>query len=210
MKWRHWRRFGSLAGCLTGLAVGAAETETFRWVDTADPTAAAILAAGDRAIDHYGRALLSEVKRTLNTTTPALAVGKLHLPEYKLPAAAAGQPAAVAIRRTSLKLRSPANAPDAGDLAALNLIREKLDAGDDVPKILLQKVESPGQPPEWRVYRPLGLTPQCLSCHGPGESLDPDVKSALLRLYPADKAVDFTPGAWRGVIRASIAAAAKP
>ena len=114
-----------------------------------------------------------------------------------------------AIRRTSLQVRNPANAPDPADLAALELIRGQLENGDDVAKVLVQRVTLPGQPPEWRVYRPLVTLKQCLECHGPTDTLAPGVADTLKVFFPSDQAVNFKAGSWRGLIRASIVEPAK-
>lgn len=159
---------------------------------------------GERTIDQAGNAMIGEVRRVLSTTTPALAIGKLHLKDYKLPLAMAGKPVVTELRRTSLRVRNPANSPDAADLAALDLIQGQLERGDDVAKVLVQKVTLPGQPPEWRVYRPLALLKQCVDCHGADAALAPGVTDTLKVFYPADKAVGYKPGEWRGLIRASI------
>ena len=115
---------------------------------------------GERTIDQSGGALINEVRRVLAGTTPALAIGKLHLKDYKLPLPIAGKPTVTGIRRTSLRVRNPANSPDAADLAALETIRTQLERGDDVAKVLVQRVTLPGLPPEWRVYRPLAVLKQ--------------------------------------------------
>lgn len=155
-------------------------------------------------VDQAGSALLAEVRRTLATNTPALAVAKLHLKEFRPPPAVPGKPFVTAVRRTSLRVRSEANAPDAADLAALQKIRRQLEEGEPISKLLVQKVAYPGQAAEWRVYRPLATPSQCLVCHGSKEELGPGVVDNLKTFFPADQAVDYTPGSWRGLIRVSI------
>lgn len=178
-------------------------------VNPDDPIVAEIRQVGERAIDHSGSALLMEVRRVMANTTPALAIGMLHLKDYKLPAAVPGQPAITTIRRTSLLVRNPANSPDAADLAALERIQGQLDRGDEVDKVIVQRVTLPGQPPEWRVYRPLVTLKQCLDCHGPPGTLAPGVPDTLKVFYPADKALNYRTGSWRGLIRASLSEPAK-
>jgi hypothetical protein len=175
------------------------------FVDPDDPAVAEIRRLGERTIDQAGNAMISEVRRVLATTTPALAIGKLHLKEYKLPLAMPGKPVVTELRRTSLRVRNPANSPDAADLAALEVIQGQLQRGDDVAKVLVQRVALPGQPPEWRIYRPLATLKQCMDCHGTDAALAPGVADTLKVFYPADKAVDYKPGEWRGLIRVSIA-----
>lgn len=190
-------------------AWAAASESPHAFVDPDDPAVAEIRKLGERTIDQAGAVMINEVRRVLTATTPALAVGKLHLKEHKLPAALPGKPAVTELRRTSLRIRNPANSPDAADLAALNLIQGQLERGDDVAKVLVQRVTLPGQPPEWRVYRPLATLKQCMECHGAETALAPGVADALREFYPADKAVDYKPGEWRGFIRVTITEPAK-
>lgn len=185
----------------------AAETPAPRlsFVDPDDDAVAEVRRLGERTIDQVGGALLVEVRRVLANTEPPFAVGVLHLKNYKLPAAAPGQPAVTAIQRTSFRTRNPANAPDAADQAVLDLIKRQFDRGDDVARVVVQKVERTGNAVEWRVYRPLAIMDQCMVCHGPSTSLEPGVAAALKQFFPGDTAVDYEPGEWRGLIRVSIA-----
>lgn len=212
MKARFYPVVLSLAcGLAAGSAVLAADAAgpSHAFVDPADPAVAEIRRLGERTLDHSGSALLMEVRRVMTDTPAALAIGKLHLKDYKVPAAAPGKPAVIVIRRTSLLVRNPANAPDAPDLAALEVIQDQLERGDDVSKVLIQRVTLPGQSPEWRVYRPLVTLKQCLECHGASDHLAPGVSDTLKVFYPADKAVNYRAGSWRGLIRASITEPAK-
>lgn len=174
------------------------------FVDVNDPAVAGIRRLGERTIDQVGTTLVLEVRRVLASATPAMAIGMLHLKDYKLPAVAPGKTAVIALRRTSLRVRNPANTPDAADRAALDLIKEQLEQGDPVAKVLVQRVVRPAQPPEWRVYRPLGAMKQCLECHGSTADLAAGVNDALKIFYPHDTAVDYKENDWRGVIRVSI------
>lgn len=180
----------------------AASNHTF--VDPDDPAVTEIRQLGERTIDQAGGALLTEVRRVLATHTPALAVGMLHLKDYKLPPMIYGRPVVIALKRTSLRVRNPVNAPDSPDLAALELIQDQLENGDAVAKVLIQRVTVSGVPPEWRVYRPLGVMKSCLGCHGRTNDLAPGVADTLKVYFPSDQAVDYKVGAWRGLIRVSI------
>jgi hypothetical protein len=179
----------------------------FAWVDSGDPAAADYRRAGEKLIDRIGGSLLSEVRRVVAEVGAAEAVGILHLKDFALPKPAAGQPRATAIKRTSLLLCNPANAPDGADQAALTRIKTELAEGNPPSKILVQKVDLPGGAVEWRVYRPIGVAASCLACHGDPESFEPGVGAALQRLYPENQAVGYSPSAWRGLIRVSLAPA---
>ena len=117
-----------------------------------------------------------------------------------------GQPRITAVKLTSLELRNPANRPDAADRAALEITNTALRDGSEVPGVLVQQLNRPGQPTEWRVYRPVTTMPLCLKCHGPTDELAPDVRAQLALKYPQDHATGYTAYKWRGVIRISLAA----
>ena len=206
------RSYSVILSLVCGLAAGptlrAAEAADSLcvFVDPADPALAAIRKLGERTLDHAATAMVVEIRHELRESAPALAIGKLHLKNYPLPPAVPGQPAVTAIRRTSLQLRNPANAPDAADLAALELIRNQLERGDDVASELVQRVTLPGQRPEWRIYRPLVTLKECLECHGRADALAPGVADTLKVFYRSDQAVDYRTGSWRGLMRVSITA----
>lgn len=212
MKARSYPVVLSLACGLAAYAVmQAAESATppYSFVNPDDPAVAEIRRLGQRTIDQAGNALLGEVRRVMADTTPALAVGRLHLKDYKLPATAPGKPTVIELRRTSLRVRNPANSPDAADRAALEHIQKQLEHGDPVDNVLVQRVTLPGMAPEWRVYRPLGTLKQCLDCHGRPEALAPGVAETLQVFFPTDNAIDYQNGEWRGLIRVSLVESAK-
>lgn len=146
----------------------------------------------------------------LADTAPAMALGRLHLKDYKPPASPKGLPTVTVLRRTSLQVRNPANTPDVADQAALARIEDEINHGDPVSSVLIQRVTLPGQTPEWRVYRPLVVLKQCLACHGTESTLAPGVADALKVFYPADKAINYRAGSWRGLLRASIPDSSPP
>jgi hypothetical protein len=180
----------------------------YTFVDPADPAVAALAQYGFKAIDQIGGKMIAEVNRELATKETAQAVAILHLKDLQLPKPVAGQPTVTAIKRTSLMLRDPRNAPDGADAAALDKIHVQLMEDKSPDKMIVQKIEQPGHAVEWRVYRPIASTPACLACHGDPDKFRPGVKAALDQLYPQDKAVDYSAQEWRGVIRVSLAPAA--
>lgn len=175
----------------------------FSWVDPTDPAIADLAKAGERLIDRVGGSLMVETDRMIATKGLEASVQELHLKNLNPPRAIEGKPRVTAIKRTSFRVREPRNTPDAADLAALESIRADLNSGHAPPKVLVQKVERPDAPVEWRVYRPISVAPNCLLCHGPVERLQPGVRYALERYYPEDKATEYSAYDWRGVIRIS-------
>ena len=197
-----------VVGPLACMAADSAQPgdPTVTWIDPADPSVAAIRRTGEPVIARIGSTLIYEVERTIADKGLAGAVEVVHLRNLALPKPEPGQPQVTAIKRTSLLIRNPDNAPDAADRAALEKIKTALEEGAEVPKLLIQRLDRPEAPPEWRVYRPITIMPQCIKCHGPKESQQPEVRTSLARRFPGDQAVDYSVYSWRGVIRLSLAA----
>lgn len=98
----------------------------------------------------------------------------------------------VSIRRTALRVRNPANAPDAYERAWM----ERATApGASVGGPHMERVGG-----ELRYLRPVIAAPLCTQCHGPPEQIDPRVREALRERYPEDRATGFAPGDFRGVV----------
>lgn len=192
--------------CLLGAAPLTPITELkFTWADADDPAIADIRKAGESAIQLIGNKLIIEANQVLAAKGAEEAIDVLHLKTLVLPAAAPGRPHITAVKRTSLRVRQVANAPDNADLAALISIQKDLMDGNSPPRLLVQRVEASGaMAAEWRVYRPISVMASCVVCHGPTDSLLPSVKAKLERLYPEDQAVNYAVHEWRGVIRVSV------
>jgi hypothetical protein len=120
-----------------------------------------------------------------------------------------GMPRIKGMKLTSLKLRNPANAPDAAEKLALENVKTGLDAGNP-PSLLVQKVTLPSGAVEWRVYKPLANIRQCGSCHAKPEEMPEDLRAALAKKYPSDQATGYSLGEWRGLVRVTVADPAPP
>ena len=200
-----------LAAPLAALALGAAEApvkSAFITVDT--PESAEVRKLGEAAINRLAVRMVHEVNTALANGEPERAVDTLHLRDLPMTnGTVAGLPRITALKRTSLRLRSPGNAPDAADQLALEEVLRQLESGDAAPSVLVQRAELPPAAPEWRVYKPIGIMPKCLACPG-----DPAVQSetlhATLRHYYLERPLrrrnpSHTHGAWRGVLRVTVA-----
>lgn len=200
---------GPLA-CLAADTPPPAVPPAFTWVDPADPAVAAFRQAGEQSISRVANLLIFEVERGISADGLAKTLATVHLKNLILPKPAPGQPRVTAIKRTSLGLRNPANQPDAADQAVLEKISAAIKEGEEVPVLLMQRLEPAAAPVEWRVYRPITTMPICINCHGPRNELRPDIRAFLEQNYPLDNAADYTAYKWRGVIRISLAAPEPP
>lgn len=101
------------------------------------------------------------------------------------------------IRRTSLKLRNPDNAPDDWERKILASFEARKALGEDVKKIdHHEQMEMDGK----QVFRYMKAIPTaekpCTICHG--SELAPELKAALDKAYPKDQARGFKAGDIRG------------
>ncbi len=100
------------------------------------------------------------------------------------------------VGRTSLKLRNPANAPDAWEKQVLEQFAARLTQGE--PLAALEQydvVESAGRK-QFRYMKAIGVQETCLICHG--EVLAPDLQAKITALYPQDQATGYKLGELRG------------
>jgi hypothetical protein len=104
------------------------------------------------------------------------------------------------VKRTSFRYRNPDNAPDPAEQEALRHFEEVLEEEGSAPSSFVQRV-SPG---ELRYYQPLFVGEVCLSCHGPPESMSPDVQALIQERYPEDLATGYQAGDFRGLVRVSV------
>lgn len=104
----------------------------------------------------------------------------------------------VAIRRTTLKPRNSANAPDEIDREILETMATAARQGKAIePTIHWESGTA-------RYYQPLIVQEVCLKCHGDLGTFPPELVQALSTLYPDDQATGYQLGDLRGVIRVDV------
>jgi hypothetical protein len=191
-----------LAGPL--LAPGA-DAPTYTFIDAGAPEAAAVRQAGEAASALLATRLVTELTAALASGGPEKAVEICHTKALPLTAEPLpGLPQVTTVKRTSLRLRNPANAPDAGEKAALEHVAARIADGQPAPAILVQKIVPSQGDPEWRLYRSVGVQPACLACHGAPEAQTPALRALLRARYPRDAATGYAVGDWRGLIRVTV------
>ncbi|WP_018291252.1 DUF3365 domain-containing protein [Verrucomicrobium sp. 3C] len=107
--------------------------------------------------------------------------------------------AVFSLKRTSNRLRNPADAPDPAERQALQIYLEAESRHEPLPPDLLQKVETAGKT-TYRYYQPIRVAALCLSCHADPAALSSDVKALLRERYPQDQAVGYRDGDFRGLV----------
>lgn len=117
--------------------------------------------------------------------------------------AEAGEAHRAKIKRTSLRVRNPANVPDAFELKVLRIFERNLAAGDAVNTISYGEIVAS---PDGRRYRYMAAIPMaeqpCSACHG--GRIAPDVAEKIKALYPGDQATGFGAGQIRGAFSVTV------
>lgn len=138
--------------------------------------------------------LKAELMAAMAAVGPAAAIGVCRTRAPAI-AAQAGNTAGVRVSRTALRLRNPANAPDAASRAVLVQFAQRLRAGA-APESLEHFAPAPGG--SARFMKAIVIQPPCLACHG--DDIAGPVRQALRELYPADAATGFAVGELRGAV----------
>ena len=161
----------------------------------ADEDLAARIGASREAIKSFAGALQEQLvsAMTAGGPTAAIEVCKIAAPDI---AAEASDERGWHIGRTSLKLRNPANAPDAWELAVLHGFETRKAAGEDPAGIDHAEFVVRGGQRTFRYMKAIGTQPVCTMCHGTG--ITQEVAAALDALYPEDQARGFEVGDIRG------------
>jgi hypothetical protein len=107
------------------------------------------------------------------------------------------------VRRVSLRYRNPENRPDSYEEVKLQEMAQ-LRADNRLPEEIHEVSEDSGET-YLRYMRPIVTAPLCVNCHGPRESLSPEVAAIIAQHYPEDQAVGFQSGDLRGAFSVKIA-----
>lgn len=105
----------------------------------------------------------------------------------------------VTIKRTSLKVRNPQNAPDAAELHLLSILAAAANAGEKLPQGVIVFPNDTR-----RFYKVITMEQSCLKCHGDSTTMSEAVRKELATLYPEDKAMGYKEGDFRGIISATV------
>jgi hypothetical protein len=109
----------------------------------------------------------------------------------------------VSIKRTTFKYRNPENSPDEYEEMALHYLEKKAKIREGLPKSYIQKIKTEDKT-YFYYYKPLKVGDLCMNCHGDPASMDPSLVSFLKEKYPEDKAINYSQGDFRGVVRVRV------
>ena len=193
---RYARGLLALVLGLSAATCGGAEDEEL------DPQVeAAVLELGSSASQALMGTLVTQLTAAMQEGGAANAVDFCSTSALELTAGVAREQG-LEVKRTSMKYRNPANAPDEDETEALRYYESALAETGKLPGPLVQKAGRD----EYRFYRPLTVAPPCLGCHGSTGEIDPTVQAILDERYPDDLATGYAVGDFRGVIRVSVPA----
>lgn len=152
-------------------------------------------------IGRFANQLMGELAGALADDGPIAAVAVC---QERAPAIAADLSAESGwtVGRTSLKVRNPANAPDAWERGVLEQFEARKEAGEPVTELTYAEVVSDAEGTQtYRVMRAIPTASLCLSCHG--REIAPDLAQAIDKAYPEDEARGFAEGDIRGAFTLS-------
>jgi hypothetical protein len=112
------------------------------------------------------------------------------------------------VGRTTLKVRNPANAPDAWERAVLERFERERAAGAAAASLEFAETVQTEDGSVFRYMKAIPTGEVCLTCHG--TALAPEVGERIAALYPRDQATGFGVGDIRGAFTISIPEEAVP
>ena len=181
---------------LTAAACGGSEDD-----EVSPEIEAAVFELGSSASQALMGTLVTQLTGAMQEGGAAHAVDFCSTSAIELTAGVA-QEQGLDVKRTSMKYRNPANAPDEDETEALRYYESALAETGVLPGPLVRKAGRD----EYRFYRPLVVAAPCLGCHGSTGEIDPTVQAILVERYPDDLATGYAAGDFRGVIRVSVPA----
>lgn len=148
-----------------------------------------------------GSRLKGELMAAMQAGGPLAAIDTCHLQAQPL-TADTGTASGWQVGRTSLRLRNPANAPDAWEQSVLDDFAARIAAGESPAALSAQtltKTADGGH--EFRYMKAIVTQEPCTVCHG--TAIAPPIQARLRELYPDDRATGFSAGELRGAFTLS-------
>jgi len=161
----------------------------------------ALQAEAKAVMTRYSVTLQQALKEAMASGGPVVAIEACNQQAGPI-AAELTQASGWTLRRTSLKLRNPAAAPDPFEQETLAAFAARASQGEAVAGLSRTEIitEADGQ----RMVRFAQAIPTgelCLTCHG--TEIKPDISARLQALYPEDQAVGYKAGDLRGIFSLS-------
>lgn len=162
----------------------------------------ALLEAARVASAEFGATLKEQLVAGMKAGGPLTAIDVCHTVAGDI-AADVSRKHGVSLRRTALRVRNEANAPDAFERSALERFVRAIADGADAATLEHSEVVSTDSGKVFRYMKAIPTAAEpCLACHG--TSIQPDVQARLVALYPNDQATGFKAGELRGAFSVSV------
>ncbi len=147
---------------------------------------------GDSVVTRSFDTLRNTLLRTIGEKGFAGAVG--FCKEQALPLTNTYGNEEVSIKRTSNRLRNPANAPDSLEARILSQLQSLKNK--NLPLIDFIVPNNTG----YHYFKPIVIQAMCLNCHGDRSTqIKPGTWDAIVQQYPADSAFNYKEGDLRGI-----------
>ena len=153
-----------------------------------------LIQRGDNIAKHAQAAFQTALKKAIKSEGMEYAIGFCNTEAMQI-TDSVSRVQNVQVKRLAKKYRNPLNGTnDAESEIYKTYILEWLKRETLYPKIITNEQGHPVY------YRPIGIEPVCLNCHGvPGVDIPSPLAEKIAQLYPDDKAIDFTKGELRGM-----------
>lgn len=165
------------------------------------PASDAVARVGDAVAKSVGKRLLEALTAKISSDGAAASIGfcREAAPVLTAQAATEFEEQGVAfVKRMGVRVRSPGNTPSERERVLLGEMMEEIRrTGQATPRVVLDTASADRVSGVY--YRPILTDGLCMTCHGPKESIAPDIRAAITAAYPGDEAVDFKAGDLRGV-----------
>jgi len=165
-----------------------------------NPELQAVVKTGKSSAKLLLKTLGSNMKKNMKAGGPMQALDFCSQKAYTLTEKVNKElPKGVSVKRITMKVRNPANKPEADEAAVLEALTKLKSANVILPKQIVQKVDKN----TYKVYKPLVINKKvCLKCHG--DVQNKKLKAEIEKRYPQDKAMHYKMGDLRGAIVTTI------
>lgn len=151
-----------------------------------------------KAVQQLNQGMRAKLMESLKNHGPAGAIDVCAL-EAPVLADKLGRELGVVLKRTSLKLRNPQNAPDQAEAKVLADLSAASRSGGALPQGV---TPLPGE--KSRFYQVILVQKPCLQCHGDSATISEAVRKRLAATYPEDRATGYKEGDVRGIISVTV------
>ncbi len=151
-------------------------------------------------VKEYAGNLQAVLKGAMAAGGPANAISVCHEQAPEI-AADISQRSGWTVKRTSLKPRNPASAPDSYETKVMKEFQARIAKGESAADLVKAEIVEQNGAKVFRFIKAIPTGEVCLNCHG--TEVKPELKAKLQELYPGDKATGFKLGDMRGVFTLS-------